>query len=209
MKSLLVSLYALNCTAAMSLRAELETKESEGLTNNTQLFPLTSKGFAPAFDLLLGVGADRGIPFTMSWLCFFYLLQIIYCCWVVYFSWVFVAVHTQITLAFHFTLLRQTPEVLPSVWGSVMDGVEQKSFIQSPSSLPRGLSSPAELHSWLWSQKSDWFSLQPVTSPAWNEYHVSHSSKISLLADFSFILMLVSDMWSVLPRLLFHLWLNL
>lgn len=60
MKSLLISSYALNCTAAMSLGAELETKESEGLTSDTQLVPLTSKAFAPAFDLLLRAREDRG-----------------------------------------------------------------------------------------------------------------------------------------------------
>lgn len=58
------------------IKSWVRIKESEGLTNNTQLFPFTSERPAPAFGLLLREGEERGSPLPASWLCFFYLLQI-------------------------------------------------------------------------------------------------------------------------------------
>lgn len=94
----LVSLHGfcspLNCTATILLRAELEIKESEGLTNNRPLFPLASTRLAPTFGLLLLEGEASGTFFPVSWLCFFYLLQI-YCHWLAYFSCAFMGAHTN------------------------------------------------------------------------------------------------------------------
>lgn len=135
----LVSLHAfcspLNCTATMLLRAELEIKESEGLANNTQLFPLTSKRLTRAFGLLLREGGERGTPFPVSWLCFLYSMQF-YCHWLAYFSCAFVAVHTNHSWLWLSLRNTQTDTIgyaerfeLCCAWPS-----SRKSFIQSPSS---------------------------------------------------------------------------
>lgn len=114
--------------------------------------------------------------------------------------------HTQITLDFHLTLLRQTPEVLPSVWGSWMGWSRNLSF-RAPHSPEIWALPLSYIHGCGTRKVTGSHCSLSLPLPEMNTTRVTHLRSPFLQVFLSHWCW--SKRCDQLPRLLFHSWLKL